>query len=85
MRQFRAPKTVPLAFHEHHTTEIRISPKAPNGAMYWCVTCNKWISWLSKQEVTAAVELKLIPPVKGWQGKFKNSKGTWINLDDLGI
>jgi hypothetical protein len=74
MRQFRAPKKVPLAFHEFHNTEVRTSIKAPNGAMYWCVTCNKWISWLSKSEVQVAVDLKLIPPIQGWQDQYVDSK-----------
>ena len=60
MRQFRAPKKVPLAFHEYHNVEIRPSNKPPHEAYYWCLNCNKWVAWLGKKDVKSAKELGLL-------------------------
>lgn len=60
MRQFRAPKRVPLAFHQYHTVEIRPSTKLPHEAYYWCLDCKKWVSWVSKREVSQARKIGLL-------------------------
>lgn len=60
MRQFRAPKTVPLAFHEYHQVVIKPSTKPPHAAYYWCVGCKKWVSWLTKKEAATAKTLGLL-------------------------
>jgi hypothetical protein len=60
MRQFRAPKTVPLAFHQYHNVEIRPSTKPPHEAYYWCINCKKWVSWLGKKEAANARKLGLL-------------------------
>jgi hypothetical protein len=60
MRWHRAPKSVPLAFHQDHQVVIKPSTKPPHEAYYWCVGCKKWVSWLSKKDAKAAKELGLI-------------------------
>lgn len=60
MRQFRAPKTVPLAFHEHHKVEVRPSNKLKGQAYYWCVDCKKWVAWLGKKDSQLAKQLGLL-------------------------
>ena len=60
MRQFRAPKSVPLAFHEHHRVEIRPSDKLKGQGYYWCLNCHKWVAWLSKKDTKKAIELGLL-------------------------
>jgi hypothetical protein len=59
MKQFRAPKSVPLAFHEHHKVVIKPSNKLPGQAYYYCVGCRKWVAWLSKKDTQTAKELGL--------------------------
>jgi hypothetical protein len=60
MRQFRAPKTIPLAFHEHHQVMIKPTNKFPHQAYYWCEDCHKWVAWVGKKEYAKAKELGLI-------------------------
>jgi hypothetical protein len=60
MRQFRAPKLVPLARHEHHRVEIRPSDKPPHEAYYWCLNCHMWVAWLSKKDTKKAQQLGLV-------------------------
>jgi len=60
MRQHRAPRSVPLEFHKHHNVEIRPAPKMRGQGYYHCLNCNKWVSWLSKQESETARQMGLL-------------------------
>lgn len=49
----------PLLKHQDHQVEVRTTHHH-NGAFYHCVSCSKWIAWLSKQEVKEAAKLGLL-------------------------
>jgi len=64
MRQFRAPKSVPLAFHEHHKVEIRPSNKLKGQGYYYCLNCHVWVAWLTKKDSATARRLGLLKDKK---------------------
>jgi hypothetical protein len=51
-------KIAPLERHANHQVEIRPGV-AHNAAQYWCLDCNKWVAWVSKQDADAARRLGL--------------------------
>lgn len=53
------PKVPPLEKHKDHEVEIRPGV-GHHAAQYWCVSCNKWVAWLSKQDVANARQLGLL-------------------------
>ena len=60
MRQHLAPKTIPLAYHADHEVEIHLYTGPKHTAYYKCKNCNKFVSWLSRQETDQALRLGLI-------------------------
>lgn len=52
-------KIPPLIKHGAHNVEIRRTSNH-HAAQYWCLDCNKHVSWLSKQEAQKALEENLI-------------------------
>jgi len=49
----------PLERHANHQVEIRPGVRH-NAAQYWCMSCDKWVAWLSKDHTRKAKELGLI-------------------------
>jgi hypothetical protein len=60
MRHFRAPKNIPLAFHQDHRVEVRPAPKMPGQGYYHCLDCNKWVAWLTKKDSESARQMGLL-------------------------
>jgi hypothetical protein len=60
MRQHRAPKTQPLAFHLYHNVVIKPSDKLINQGYYWCEDCKKWVAWLGKKDYANALKIGLV-------------------------
>lgn len=50
---------IPLEKHATHEVEIRLV-SGKHFAKYHCVTCNKWVAWLSKQDTDNALKLGLV-------------------------
>ena len=50
---------IPLEKHATHEVEIRLV-SGKHFAKYHCVTCNKWVAWLSKQDSDNALKLGLV-------------------------
>ena len=49
----------PLEKHNNHHVEIQLLTKGPHYAQYYCLDCNKQVSWLSKADTNAALKLGL--------------------------
>jgi len=68
MRQHLAPKSQPLAYHNYHNVVIKLTTKKDSKMFgqgyYYCVDCNKWVAWLSKEATNQATELGLIETPK---------------------
>ena len=50
----------PLIKHRDHQIEIRPTVGMNHAAMYYCVSCNKWVAWLSKKDSETARSLSLL-------------------------
>ncbi len=52
--------TPPLIKHSDHQIENRPTTGMNHADMYHCVTCNKWVAWLSKKDTEVARSLSLL-------------------------
>jgi hypothetical protein len=52
--------TPPLIKHQDHEVEIRLATQANHAARIHCVTCNKFVMWLSHKETELAEQQGLI-------------------------
>lgn len=52
--------TPPLIKHQDHEIIIVASGNSTHSAKYHCVTCNKFVAWLKKDEAELAASLGLI-------------------------
>jgi hypothetical protein len=52
--------TPPLEKHATHNVEIRLYTGGKHSAYYRCLDCNKFISWLSREETNQALALGLV-------------------------
>lgn len=50
----------PLIKHKDHQVEIVLVFNSKHYGKIHCVTCNKWVMWLSQQEVNQALQLGLV-------------------------
>ena len=53
----------PLERHASHEVVIRLISDGKHFAKYHCVTCNKWVAWLSRKDTNQALELGLVEEV----------------------
>ena len=67
--------TPPLEKHATHNVEIRLYTKGKHAAYYRCLDCNKFVSWLSRDETNQALKLDLIT----------TTPRGFVSLDSLGI
>lgn len=49
--------------HEHHEVKIQLLSGGQHYAKIHCVTCNKWVKWLSRSQTNAALEQGLVSEV----------------------
>lgn len=59
MKKTMTKSTPPLVKHQDHQIEIRLTHHH-NGAFYHCLTCQKHVAWLSKNQVHLAKKLGII-------------------------
>ena len=64
-------KHQPLLKHATHSVEIREQKDSKHYGKYWCLECDMWVSWISKDEWTKAKELGLVvaDPIKNKNAK----------------
>jgi len=53
-------KTPPLEKHSNHQVEIKLVSTYKHYAKYHCLTCNKFVAWLSKNDTDTALKLGLV-------------------------
>lgn len=53
-------KHLPLIKHATHPVEIREHKGSKHYGKYWCLKCDMWISWISKDEWAKAKELGIV-------------------------
>lgn len=58
-KQNKGKSTPPLEKHNRHQVEIRLVSNTIHFAKYYCLDCNKHVSWLSKADTIAALKLGL--------------------------
>ncbi len=56
----RKKSTPPLIKHANHQVKIILEQDSKHAARYHCVTCNKFVAWVGKQELIQAQELGMI-------------------------
>jgi hypothetical protein len=49
----------PFIKHDTHQVEIRLVSTYKHHAKYHCVTCNKFVAWLSRKDTDTALKLGL--------------------------
>ena len=52
--------TPPLIKHRDHEVVILLSNNLKHAAKYHCITCNKFVAWLSREDAIEAERLGLI-------------------------
>lgn len=52
--------TPPTNKHDDHEVKIVLVSSACHSAKIHCVTCNKWVKWLTREETNRALEQGLV-------------------------
>lgn len=53
-------KSTPYEYHKDHSVKVLNSAKLRGQCYYYCMDCNKWVGWLSREDSKLARELGLV-------------------------